>query len=81
MATGVFEYFYPPRVISGFFTITKGRWYTVYEILLVFLLLFNLVCSKKERTTFFSYIRIKFLLIEIEAKCKEKSAPSAKDKH
>ena len=82
MATGVFEYFYPPWVISEFSLYSKEVVSDMLEFILVMLLLLVFINLNIKSSIFFNYIRIKIKVIglDIEIKSKEKSAPSCKDK-
>lgn len=82
MATGVFEYFYPPWVISDFLLCSKEVVSDMLEFILAILLLLVFIKLNIKSSIFFNYIRIKIKVIglDIEIKSKEKSAPSCKDK-
>ena len=82
MATGFFEYFYPPWVISDFSLCSKEAVSDMLEFILVMLLLLVFINLNIKSSIFFNYIRIKIKVIglDIEIKSKEKSAPSCKDK-
>ena len=82
MATGVFEYFYPPWVISEFSLYSKEVVSDMLEFILTILLIFTFISLHIKSNVFFNYIRIKIKVIglDIEIKSKEKSAPSDQDK-
>ena len=71
MATGVFEYFYPPWVISEFSLYSKEVVSDMLEFILLMILLLIFIRLTDKSNVFFNYIRIKI---------KEKSAPSDQDK-
>jgi len=78
MATGVFEYFYPPWVISEFSLYSKEVVSDMLEFILLMILLLIFIRLTDKSNVFFNYIRIKIKVIglDIEIKSKEKSAPS-----
>jgi hypothetical protein len=82
MATGVFEYFYPPWVISEFSLYSKEVVSDMLEFILLMILLLIFIRLTDKSNVFFNYIRIKIKVIglDIEIKSKEKSAPSDQDK-
>ena len=82
MATGVFEYFYPPWVISEFSLYSKEVVSDMLEFILLMILLLIFIRLTYKSNVFFNYIRIKIKVIglDIEIKSKEKSAPSDQDK-
>jgi hypothetical protein len=82
MATGVFEYFYPPWVISEFSLYSKEVVSDMLEFILLMILLLIFIRLTDKSNVFFNYIRIKIKVIglDIEIKSKEKSTPSSQDK-
>ena len=82
MATGFFEYFYPPWFINELSLYSKEVVSEMLEFILVILLLLVFINLNIKSNIFFNYIRIKTKVIglDIEIKSKEKSTPSSQDK-
>ena len=78
MATGVFEYFYPPWVISDFSLCSKEVVSDMLEFILVMLLLLVFINLNIKSSIFFNYIRIKIKVIGLKLKSKKKAPHPAK---
>jgi hypothetical protein len=82
MATGVFEYFYPPWVISELSLYSKEVVSDMLEFILIMIPLLIFISLTSKSNVFFNYIHIsiKVIGLDIEIKSKEKSTPSSQDK-